>query len=52
VEMPTAMPSSTTYHHGGMPDPGHTATYLANDAVEEEAILDGPSPLANSAPWR
>lgn len=27
---------------GGMPDPGSiTATYLANDAVEEEAILDG-----------
>lgn len=28
--------------NGGMPDPGSiTATYLANDAVEEEAILDG-----------
>jgi len=28
--------------NGGMPDPGSiTATYLANDAVEEEAILNG-----------
>ena len=40
--MPTAMPSSTTYRPWGMPAPGAiTATYLADDAVEEEAILDG-----------